>query len=511
MPEDSNRYKKLLWILIAAGFVFRSVIAAVLELGNDESYYWLYSQQLQWNYFDHPPLIALWIRMFTLNLMLHDHELILRLGSIAGCAFSTWFIYQTVTLLHTPRAGFLASCLYNASFYAGLTAGLYLMPDAPQMVFWTFCLWMIARICNNENKWNSWLLFGMGAGLCMMSKIHGVFLWGGLGLYTVFFSRAWLLKPQFYISLLISLIIISPILFWNIAYDFATYRFHSQRVSIPPQWLSAFSLHKEIIHQFSFNNPFNVVLIIAASIAWLKKKITNHSAISVYNFIGWPLALSLLFFSVFRDTILIHWSGPAYVSLIPLAAIYLANISKQAYPLILRVSLSSFVVILIIWSLAVHYYPGTWGSRQQQDLGYGDISLDLYGWQQAGKEFDKLYQAEIKAGLAPTGTPVVCGYWWGAHVEYYFCRPSRIPMLGLGTMNKLHQYFWLNDERKQAANMQVAYCIMPSDEKQNIPSDYYNKTELISTIEIKRSGVPVHNFLVYKLSGWKGVLPVINK
>jgi 4-amino-4-deoxy-L-arabinose transferase-like glycosyltransferase len=119
-------------------------------------------------------------------------------------------MYKTVALLHSERAGFFAACLYNASFYAGVTAGIYLMPDAPQMVFWTFSLWMIARITKDENDWRSWVLFGIAAGLCIMSKVHGVFLWGGMGLYMLFLKRSLFFKSQFYVAALLTLAITSP-------------------------------------------------------------------------------------------------------------------------------------------------------------------------------------------------------------------------------------------------------------------------------------------------------------
>lgn len=55
----------------------------MLQLGNDEVYYLTYAQKLQWNYFDHPPFIALVIKCFSANLLL-KHEVFLRLGFIAA-------------------------------------------------------------------------------------------------------------------------------------------------------------------------------------------------------------------------------------------------------------------------------------------------------------------------------------------------------------------------------------------------------------------------------------------
>ena len=65
--------------LILIATIIRMVTASVLELSNDEVYYYLYALDLQPNYFDHPPGVALLIRIFTLNLSL-THELFVRLG-----------------------------------------------------------------------------------------------------------------------------------------------------------------------------------------------------------------------------------------------------------------------------------------------------------------------------------------------------------------------------------------------------------------------------------------------
>src|SRR5438270_526824 len=91
----AKRFQKKTIQLIIFFALVHLLFAGLLELGNDEAYYWLYSQHLQWNYFDHPPMVAIWIRLFTGNLALQDAPLFLRLGSVAACALSTWFLYKT--------------------------------------------------------------------------------------------------------------------------------------------------------------------------------------------------------------------------------------------------------------------------------------------------------------------------------------------------------------------------------------------------------------------------------
>jgi hypothetical protein len=84
-------------------------------------------------------------------------------------------------------------------------------------------------------------------------------------------------------------------------------------------------------------------------------------------------------------------------------------------------------------------------------------------------------------------------------------------MIGLGQMNDLHEYMWLNKRRKNAVNLSYAYCIVPADEYydvQNKYAQYYKDIKLINTITTYRSNQPAHLFYVYRLQGWKGNLPI---
>jgi hypothetical protein len=86
-------YKKKTFILIAIATLVRCIIAGSIELGNDEVYYRMYAQYLQWNYFDHPPIVGWLIRFTTANLML-DTEFFIRLGAIISAALTTWLLFE---------------------------------------------------------------------------------------------------------------------------------------------------------------------------------------------------------------------------------------------------------------------------------------------------------------------------------------------------------------------------------------------------------------------------------
>jgi 4-amino-4-deoxy-L-arabinose transferase-like glycosyltransferase len=509
MGKVADSYKHKVLILILVFVLLRWVTASVVELGNDEAYYWLYSQQLQWNYFDHPPMVAIWVRLFTLNGWLHEYEGLVRAGSVIGCAFSTWFLYRAVSLIGTERAGWFAACLFSASLYAGLIAGILIMPDSPQIFFWTLCLLQIAKLLRNERDRSAWILFGIAAGLCTMSKVHGIFLWFGLGSFILFKKREWLKLPHLYIALFISLATISPIFFWNLQYDFPTWRFHSERVDITETAVEKDGIWIELLGQVLINNPFNVLLIIIALFFSFKKKI-QHPVLAAYNFIALPLLLILIIISIFRDT-WFHWSGPAYITLIPLAAVYLSRIYlRRLFPAILKWSIGFFIITLIGWPMVIHFYPGTYGSKNLKTFGQGDMTLDKYGWEKAGEYFAEIYQQQIQKGTVPAGTPIICPTWWGAHVEYYFAMPAEAPMIGLGKVNDLHQYAWLNPSRIDRVDMDTAFYILPSFEETNMTGvfeKYYKKQELTITIPVFRRGKFASEFNVYRLTGWKGEPP----
>ncbi|MBV9963644.1 MAG: glycosyltransferase family 39 protein [Parafilimonas sp.] len=509
MNLQNDSYKKKVLFLIAAIGIFRLILAFTIELGNDESYYWLYSQHLKSNYFDHPPMIALWIRATTLNLWLQNYPGFIRLSSVLSCCIASWFMYKCVAQLKNERAGFIAACLYNASFYAGVTAGIFVMPDSPQMVFWTCSLYMLALVSQNETSWKYWLCFGITSGLCIMSKLHGLYIWIGFGCFILFYKRKWLLNIKIYTALAISITICLPILLWNIKYNFITYKFDGPRINIEGATHNWQYLFNEILGQIFINNPVNFVLIILGLFALRKRSLQRLPALIIFNFTGLFLALTLLVISVYRQT-LPHWSGPAYVSLLPLAAVYLEK--KVANSLMAKSALALHIFTLIILSFAIYYYPGNFGITSGKFIGYSDMSLDWYGWKQSGEKFDSIYSDYKQKNITPQNTPVICDKWWGAHIEYYFCRPLNIKLIGLGNIMNLHEYEWMNAIREDSVNMQQAFCIVPSDEyydAKKMYNAYYNSIDSIATVKTFRGNKPAHDFYIYHLSGWKGIVPIM--
>jgi hypothetical protein len=50
-------YTKPVLYLIGINIIIKLMLAPLLELGNDEVYYWTYLLRPDWNFFDHPPMV----------------------------------------------------------------------------------------------------------------------------------------------------------------------------------------------------------------------------------------------------------------------------------------------------------------------------------------------------------------------------------------------------------------------------------------------------------------------
>ncbi|MEJ0102969.1 MAG: glycosyltransferase family 39 protein [Bacteroidota bacterium] len=165
--------KTILLILIAT--LVRSVAAGCIELGNDEAYYRMYAQFLQWNYFDHPPAVGWLIRATTFNLFL-DNEFFIRLGAILSAAITSWLLFLCGRKLMNDYAGFLAVLIYTATLYGSIIAGIFILPDSPQMIFWSGGLYLLIdiagyRINDNEKRESCYGLVLLQVSVCFAKCI----------------------------------------------------------------------------------------------------------------------------------------------------------------------------------------------------------------------------------------------------------------------------------------------------------------------------------------------------
>jgi len=320
---SDKKIHQILALLIVISLIVRALLAGVLELGNDEVYYWTYALYPDLSHFDHPPMVGYIIQLFSLNL-LFDHEFFLRLGSIIFGAINTWIIFLIGRQLKDSITGLYAALLYNTSVYGFIITGIFILPDTPQLFFWMFSILFISKslladeITSSAKK--NMIIVGIFVGLAMISKYTSIFIWIGVIGYILLYDRKWLKEKSFYIALLLSLIIFSPVIWWNIQNDFISFVFQSGRIAVVDIMVRFDYILMEILGEILYNNPVNYVLILLALISVFNgKKILKLKFVRFLLLVSLPLICVFIIFSLFRRT-LPHWSAPAYTTLILLSS-----------------------------------------------------------------------------------------------------------------------------------------------------------------------------------------------
>ncbi len=514
MVKDQDRYVWYLIILVVVSTAIRVFIAGTIELGNDEVYYRLYALYPDWSHFDHPLMVGLVIQLFSLNLLLHS-EFFLRLGAIVIGAVNIWLMFRIGKTIKNERTGFYAAFLFVASIYASIISGTFILPDSPQLFFWLLSILLMLNILPNEptetNVKYYFPLLGLTLGLGILSKYTTVYLWLGMFLYFVFYRRDWLKNKYVYLALAISVICTLPILIWNIRYDFASFAFQGGRVSEGGIQFHPEFLQRELLGEVFYNNPVNFILIVIAVISVISEKLLlKISFIRLIILMTIPLIVTMVLISFFRST-LPHWSAPAYTVLLLIAAAWLdQQKSLGIQKFWLSASAVVFLIIIILGYTQIKYGLILQDKNNSYTkLGSHDPSLDMYGFKEAGKEFQSLVEQDRKLGIMPENAVLVGDNWFPlANYDYYAASPLGMRVFGFGDLNHIHKYAWINRENGGFKKGMDAYYI--TDSRYYHPPDMkfkaaFERVEPADTIQIVRGGKVVKRAFVFRLKNLEQV------
>jgi hypothetical protein len=191
-------------------------------------------------------------------------------------------------------------------------------------------------------------------------------------------------------------------------------------------------------------------------------------------------------------------------------------------------SVFTFIAAILIWKVAIHCYPhefgetpvgaktapeapaGSKGHLFSKFLKMQLIAEPLTGWDEAISRFDSLYHKDLENGLISNGTPIITHKWQGAQIDYYFCKKAGRQMIGLGTMDQLHEYVWMNRRKVRHVNLASAYFVTTElVDARGAFKNYYSHIDSITTIKAERGLRPTLNVYVYRLTGWKSSPPLL--
>jgi hypothetical protein len=243
-------YKKVFITLLSVWFIINFLQAIFTEIFSDEAYYYMYGKYLAWGYFDHPPMIALMIRIGTLvfcgTLGVRLITVLLQLGTIT-------LVWKTLKLKEPEPLQVYLFFIIAGSLWMFSAYGFISTPDAPLLFFTALFLFSYKNFLEDK-RWRTVGLLSLSMGGMIYSKYQAVLIIGFLVL-----SNIKLLKEyKFWLAGIVALLLLSPHIYWQFANDFPSLKYHLVDRSDGFKWKYVFEY---IPNQMVVFNPLILGLV----------------------------------------------------------------------------------------------------------------------------------------------------------------------------------------------------------------------------------------------------------
>jgi hypothetical protein len=307
--------------------LFQSYYTALFQ---DEAYYWIWSKNLAFGYFDHPPLVAIWVKLSS---FLFEGELGVRFVSNISFSLMLVFIWLTIDIKDKWKYVWLFFVLV-VSIALIQVFGFVTTPDTPLFLFIAVFLYAYKQFLHNQN-WKSILFLGFSITAMLYSKYHGI-----LVVFFVVLSNISLLRNKnFWLAGLFGLFLFLPHLNWQFENDFPSFIYHLKERGRKPYRIDDTLMHL-----------VNIVAIVGITFPVVYKAFLKQKKVTVFdkslNFIIYGFIV-FFFFATFKTRPQAQWLGAILVPLIVLTFPYFVQHQKARKWLIILGSIQ-FGLLLVV-------------------------------------------------------------------------------------------------------------------------------------------------------------------
>ncbi len=218
-----------IWLVL---LLLKLSLGIFFPLVYDEAYYWVWSKNLSWSYFDHPPMVA-WL--MWLGQIFEPFASAVRIPAIL-LGHASLLIWNKVLESHLSlqqRKFWLV--LVGLSPLLGF-GGIFVTPDLPLLFFWSLSIYMFQKCLKNPSG-ITYSLLGASLGLGFCSKYNIVILVPALFLWLIFNREFYRVKYRYIgLTIVFGLIFSMPVLYWNYINDFISFKFQLGHGLKPKKW-----------------------------------------------------------------------------------------------------------------------------------------------------------------------------------------------------------------------------------------------------------------------------------
>jgi undecaprenyl-diphosphatase len=427
--------------LVGLVFLWRLYLSSTLQLHPDEAYYWLWSRNLDMSYFDHPPMVAYFIRLTT---AISQSELWVRLsGALAMLLLSGLMWRLAMQLFNSTMVAAGSVILFNL-YPVTMLGMLVITPDVPVLFFWVIGVCLFWEIIRGQRTW-LWYPLGLCFGASLLSKYTAILMPACFLLYLLTTEdRRWLKTIHPYLALLLGLACFLPVVYWNSQHDWASFLFQFKN-GLGGETYSFARIAEYLAGQLAVVGPAAWVLGLFAAIIALK-----HGDKRERLLICTSLPIIIFFaLSSFKKVAGPNWPAFAYFSFSILIASYgLGSHAKWRRPLWAASLLVTMAVTAIV-TLQASFGLLELG-RYAPKLAVTDATNGFHGWRELGDELKK---------YGPTAIAIVPSHQLGAEIAYYTnehmitttardSRPSHFSVLAKGRDRPVGDriYVWTDED-----------------------------------------------------------------
>lgn len=213
----SLKLPRLFIYLLGFVLVLNLLQAYFTDIIFDEAYYWHYAQSMAWGYFDHPPMVALLIKLSGL---FFDGELGVRFMSCLISIGIPLLLWLTIENPHKKK--------YTAHFFILVFSmtlfnayGFLTLPDTP-LLFFTALFLLIYKYFIKAPTIPLSIALGVAMATLMYSKYHAV-----LVILFVLMSNLKLVRNKHaWLAVFVALICYTPHFVWLYENDFVSIKYH---------------------------------------------------------------------------------------------------------------------------------------------------------------------------------------------------------------------------------------------------------------------------------------------
>lgn len=478
------------------------VLYGPLSLHGDEAQYWVWSSHLSWSYYSKPPLIA--FNNYITQCLFGHSALSVRINAIVCGMLIGWVTYLfAYKIFCSQRKAFWASMLvFVMPFY--FEVSLIYSTDSILLLFWllsSYFYWEAAA----TGKWGYWLALGLSVGIGSLGKYAMLFFIPILFVYLIIYDRKQLSNVALYLSLLMGLVIFSPVVFWNINHQFVGLKHLGglsgiDNMAHPFSW-NLLNILIFVLGQMLIMSPLFVVFYYKIFIRRKRNKISSYFIVPIV--FVWIL---FLFISIIKkNEANINWTMFVYTLLPLLLSSYIIDCRKEKIAKIL------FGITLMLLFL-VMTIP-SWTSPVSKKIL--PLSIDpvrkLSAWESISSKVDSIY----KTTANPQKTFIFTDdYMFTSELLFYLYPNKCIYFYNNGT--RMCQYqLWKGIEQFNHRGYDAIYVDFFSSEKRklapSLPRHIADAFEHVCPCEkviCSYRGEPSFDIYAYKLKGFKSIKSV---